>query len=563
MEWAKIKRHGGWEEISAVHASRYTSGYLCPTCNAPVHLRAGTQRLAHFAHDSGTANPKCDEYHPALGLAGSHSGSSRSNTIPGPDRWESGFSTESITEPKILIEKDGERWRLLLEVPALYKREHANNSIQSLRMGWVQIRHRADNPPISISLLDLRPELGGARVPLEPYSRKIEIRPGGTWPTGIDKEPWNQDIEPLARRGTLFRLVRGEWNMIGHGGVIRWGERLLFLHSEPSHLSGLCGYKSLALTSGGATWSLASITLPKVENTIIYNLIKGLGYDVAQLFPSIKLMTWPLKMQGPRASYIIRPEDTVFLRIFPGSEANPDLSISIISTDTRQNKLFQPLEFQPIVEFSKIDTGNHRIALLPNGGIINLLSVDEDTIEIRKYLASLPKLKLIINDLQITPFTSAEYLCLRADEKISNIEIISMGLPVTTIVTYSIGRKIYRNRTASETAELILKSMVSKPTNIMIRAESLGQISLSIECTSIQSTSPNTRLPHWLSILSHIKTLPQVPLSGLEIQTINSSSKVAFISPTSNSLHVGLIRAISKNRKNINKLTNLNKKGTP
>ena len=36
--------------------------YYCPRCHAPVHLRCGNTREAHFAHDSGKAATNCDLY---------------------------------------------------------------------------------------------------------------------------------------------------------------------------------------------------------------------------------------------------------------------------------------------------------------------------------------------------------------------------------------------------------------------------------------------------------------------------------------------------------------------
>jgi hypothetical protein len=39
--------------------------YRCAVCNAPVHLRAGSDRRRHFAHASGKGDPDCHEYFPS------------------------------------------------------------------------------------------------------------------------------------------------------------------------------------------------------------------------------------------------------------------------------------------------------------------------------------------------------------------------------------------------------------------------------------------------------------------------------------------------------------------
>lgn len=55
-----------------VHAASAQRGrdYRCPTCRAPVHLRRGTYREAHFAHDPGQGRPECDLYHFSDSLLG-------------------------------------------------------------------------------------------------------------------------------------------------------------------------------------------------------------------------------------------------------------------------------------------------------------------------------------------------------------------------------------------------------------------------------------------------------------------------------------------------------------
>jgi hypothetical protein len=39
--------------------------YRCDICNAPVHLRSGSDRRPHFAHASGKADPDCLEFYPS------------------------------------------------------------------------------------------------------------------------------------------------------------------------------------------------------------------------------------------------------------------------------------------------------------------------------------------------------------------------------------------------------------------------------------------------------------------------------------------------------------------
>lgn len=64
MYYAREVRSG-----SDVGADQAVSGrsYLCPVCRAPVSLRDGRYRVAHFAHRPGVGRAECELYHPAWG----------------------------------------------------------------------------------------------------------------------------------------------------------------------------------------------------------------------------------------------------------------------------------------------------------------------------------------------------------------------------------------------------------------------------------------------------------------------------------------------------------------
>jgi hypothetical protein len=62
MHWAK-DRLGNIVPASA--RLPYRADFRCPCCNAPVFLRAGSYRQAHFAHYGYTGTEKCEYYHPS------------------------------------------------------------------------------------------------------------------------------------------------------------------------------------------------------------------------------------------------------------------------------------------------------------------------------------------------------------------------------------------------------------------------------------------------------------------------------------------------------------------
>lgn len=67
MEWARDKVT---DQLVSADAALPLRRYRCWNCGAPVYLRAGPERRAHFAHDAGAADPECVAFHPSALHAG-------------------------------------------------------------------------------------------------------------------------------------------------------------------------------------------------------------------------------------------------------------------------------------------------------------------------------------------------------------------------------------------------------------------------------------------------------------------------------------------------------------
>ena len=62
MEWARDKVT---DQLVPADAALPRRRYRCWNCGAPVYLRAGAERRAHFAHDPWAADPECVAFHPS------------------------------------------------------------------------------------------------------------------------------------------------------------------------------------------------------------------------------------------------------------------------------------------------------------------------------------------------------------------------------------------------------------------------------------------------------------------------------------------------------------------
>src|ERR1035437_8898568 len=98
--------------------------------------------------------------------------------------------------------EDGESWTTYLRLPEIA--DLGTIRLRSLRSGSVQVD--AGGTLNSLSLIELRPGIGSARLVVPPSATPYKVTPTGDWPSSISKTPWQGGARGLNPRGTAFRM---------------------------------------------------------------------------------------------------------------------------------------------------------------------------------------------------------------------------------------------------------------------------------------------------------------------------------------------------------------------
>jgi hypothetical protein len=203
VRYAKDSRTG--QEIDAhdvLESSRYRR-YSCPVCGARVHYKSsiGLSPDPIFAHNKHTARPDCELYQPGFWTGGSSPARAVKSTEDAPE------------EIGLCLEDAGAAWTTYLRVPEIP--DLGNLRLRSLRSAVVEVD--AGGTLHRLSLMELRPGIGAARLAVPPATTAYKVVPRGDWPAVITQQPWQASARGLNPRGTLFRARRGEWVRLKEG----------------------------------------------------------------------------------------------------------------------------------------------------------------------------------------------------------------------------------------------------------------------------------------------------------------------------------------------------------
>jgi len=91
--------------------------------------------------------------------------------------------------------EDGNKWALYLRLPEIPDLGEAR--LHSLRTGSVEVD--AGGSKASLSLMELRPGIGAARLVIPPVVVSYKVAPSSTWPQTLSKNLW-QGATPVMNR---------------------------------------------------------------------------------------------------------------------------------------------------------------------------------------------------------------------------------------------------------------------------------------------------------------------------------------------------------------------------
>jgi hypothetical protein len=156
MQYAIERRTKRVVQADEVRRTDRNRAYECPVCKAEVHYRRamGLSPEPGFAHNAHVARPDCHLYHPSSGVE------SVGSCGEGPAK-------EPINEIDLCLDDpldDKGTWSLFLRFPEIS--DLGNARLRALVGGSVSVVTGSSSA--NISLMDLRPGVGSARLVVPP-----------------------------------------------------------------------------------------------------------------------------------------------------------------------------------------------------------------------------------------------------------------------------------------------------------------------------------------------------------------------------------------------------------
>ncbi len=180
-----------------------------------------------FAHNKHVAKPDCELYHPGFGNIPTGLTASP-QPIPSAE--------DAPDEIGMCLEDEG-IWTIYLRLPEIS--DLGNVPLRSLRTGLVEVDTGGTRS--SLSLMELRPGIGSARLVVPPAATLYRVDPKGDWPPSISQEPWQGTARGLNPRGTVFGMRRGEWVRLKEGSAVRMGDELRVVAESRNTPPPICG----------------------------------------------------------------------------------------------------------------------------------------------------------------------------------------------------------------------------------------------------------------------------------------------------------------------------------
>jgi hypothetical protein len=210
MQYARDRRTKRIVPADKVRWTEKSRAYECPVCKAEVHYRCamGPSPYPGFAHNAHAARLDCDLYHPSV--AGEVSSSSKGE-----------FEEDDTCEFDLCLD-DQENWTLFLRFPEISNLGDAR--LRALTSGSVGVV--TGSASASLTLMDLRPGVGRARLVVPPSMNSYHATPAGKWPNSLSSDRWNGSCPGLNPRGTPFLLRNGEWERLRQGAKLKLGSEI-------------------------------------------------------------------------------------------------------------------------------------------------------------------------------------------------------------------------------------------------------------------------------------------------------------------------------------------------
>jgi hypothetical protein len=282
MQYAIDRRTKRVVPADQVRRTDRSRAYECPVCKAEVHYRRamGLSPEPGFAHNAHVARQDCSLYHSSFG-------------VESPGSWGESLTAEPINEIALCLDDpldDKGAWALFLRFPEIS--DLGNARLRTLVDGSVSVVTGGSSA--SISLMDLRPGVGSARLVVPPSTSKYEASPAGQWPPDLSSTRWTGTCEGLNPRGTAFVLRKGEWERLRDGGELELGSEIRIVADVRNAPPPVCSVEALAVKPHSKLeWRMWRVFLPDSISTSLDRWAEAINVILASPADGVALLGVP------------------------------------------------------------------------------------------------------------------------------------------------------------------------------------------------------------------------------------------------------------------------------
>jgi hypothetical protein len=282
MQYAIDRRTKRVVQADQVRRTDRNRAYECPACKAEVHYRRamGLSPEPGFAHNAHVARQDCHLYHPSFG-------------VESPGSWGEALATEPINEIDLCLDDpldDKGTWSLFLRFPEIS--DLGNARLRALVGGSVSVVTGTSSA--SISLMDLRPGVGSARLVVPPSMSMYEAAPAGQWPPDLSSDRWTGTGEGLNPRGTPFVLRKGEWERLRNGSELELGREIRIVADVRNAPPLVCSVEALAVKPHSKLeWRVWRVFLPDSISTSLDRWAEAINVTLASPADEVALLGVP------------------------------------------------------------------------------------------------------------------------------------------------------------------------------------------------------------------------------------------------------------------------------
>ncbi len=278
MDYARDRRTKRIVQADKVRWTERNRAYECPVCKAAVHYKTamGLSPYPGFAHNAHAGRLDCDLYHPSFG--GDVSAA-----------WTGALEEDKSSDFDLCLD-DQENWSLFLRFPEIA--DLGNTRLRTLAAGSVNVVTGSDSQ--NISLMELRPGVGSARLVVPPSINSYDATPTGKWPADLPSDRWSGSSAGLNPRGTPFVLRNGEWERLPPGAKLKLGSEIRIVaeatNAPPTvYSSG----SDVAISRNKVTWRMWRVSLPDAISNSLDLWAEAIEVNFAQPADELSLLGVP------------------------------------------------------------------------------------------------------------------------------------------------------------------------------------------------------------------------------------------------------------------------------